>query len=131
MPRTSHTAQGERLSPELRGPTVAHRRHLPPPSPPLGPRGLAAPLDREALLAADALGPIARQALGYKEVADWLEGTVESLEEAVDLLKRRTRHFARHQLTWFRRFDIDWVDVSPDDATGDVAERVAARLFPG
>jgi tRNA dimethylallyltransferase len=82
------------------------------------------------LLAADALGPIARQALGYREMADWIEGSTESLEEAVDLLKRRTRHFARHQITWFKRFDVDWVDVAPKDTAEDVANVVAERLFP-
>lgn len=41
-------------------------------------------------------------AIGYKEIADYVSGE-ESLEEAVRLLKRNTRHFAKRQLTWFRR----------------------------
>ena len=50
------------------------------------------------------------QAIGYKEIADYLEG-VYPLEEAVRVLKRDTRHFAKRQLTWFRREpDIIWVD---------------------
>ena len=81
------------------------------------------------LLDAESLGPISRQALGYKEVADWLEGTVETLDEAVEVLKRRTRHFARRQLTWFRQFDVDWVDVAPEDKVEEVAPAVAQRLF--
>lgn len=81
------------------------------------------------LLDAESLGPISRQALGYKEVADWLEGTVETLDEAVEVLKRRTRHFARRQLTWFRQFDVDWVDVGPDDNMDEVAVAVKQRLF--
>jgi tRNA dimethylallyltransferase len=42
------------------------------------------------------------QALGYKEIIDCLDGK-HSLAEAVALIKKRTRHFARRQLVWFRR----------------------------
>lgn len=45
---------------------------------------------------------ISMQALGYKEILQYLEGEI-SLEEAVYLLKRDTRHFAKRQLTWFGR----------------------------
>jgi len=44
----------------------------------------------------------AMQALGYKEIADYLTGDI-TLEEAVYRIKRDTRHFAKRQLTWFRR----------------------------
>ena len=50
------------------------------------------------------------QGLGYKEVLDYLEGRCD-LEEAVYRIKRDTRHFAKRQLTWFRRErDVLWVD---------------------
>ena len=42
------------------------------------------------------------QGLGYKEMAAYLEGEC-SLDEAVTILKRDTRHFAKRQLTWFKR----------------------------
>ncbi|HWR61911.1 MAG TPA: tRNA (adenosine(37)-N6)-dimethylallyltransferase MiaA, partial [Clostridia bacterium] len=42
------------------------------------------------------------QALGYKEIVSYLEGET-SFEEAVRILKRDTRHYAKRQLTWFRR----------------------------
>lgn len=42
------------------------------------------------------------QAIGYKELYPYLDGQ-ESLEEAVRILKRDTRRFAKRQLTWFRR----------------------------
>ncbi|WP_026494694.1 tRNA (adenosine(37)-N6)-dimethylallyltransferase MiaA [Butyrivibrio sp. WCD3002] len=42
------------------------------------------------------------QALGYREMLSYLNGEL-SLEEATDLLKKNTRHFAKRQLTWFRR----------------------------
>jgi tRNA dimethylallyltransferase len=50
----------------------------------------------------------AKQAIGYKEVLGYLEGRY-SLEEAKDLLKKRTRHFAKRQETWFRKDNrIEW-----------------------
>lgn len=45
---------------------------------------------------------VSMQGLGYKEIAAYLEGEC-SMEDAVELLKRDTRHFAKRQLTWFRR----------------------------
>ena len=45
---------------------------------------------------------VSMQGLGYKEILAWLEGEI-SLEEAVYRIKRDTRHFAKRQLTWFRR----------------------------
>lgn len=45
---------------------------------------------------------VSMQGLGYKEILRCLEGAL-SLEEAVYLIKRDTRHFAKRQLTWFRR----------------------------
>lgn len=57
-------------------------------------------------------GMVSMQGLGYKEILACLEGET-TLEEAVRLLKRNTRHFAKRQLTWFRReADVVWVDKS-------------------
>ena len=51
------------------------------------------------------------QVLGYKEILDYLDGSC-SLEDAVYILKRDTRHFAKRQLTWFRRErDVRWLDM--------------------
>ena len=44
---------------------------------------------------------VSMQGLGYKELLDHLDG-LTTLEEAVDIIKRDTRHFAKRQLTWFR-----------------------------
>ena len=50
------------------------------------------------------------QGLGYKEILDYLEGRC-TLEEAVYVLKRDTRHFAKRQLTWFKRErEVLWLD---------------------
>jgi tRNA dimethylallyltransferase len=50
------------------------------------------------------------QALGYKETIDHLEGK-RPLGETIDLIKQKTRNFARRQMTWFRRFkDVKWFE---------------------
>lgn len=55
---------------------------------------------------------VSMQGLGYKELLAYLEGEC-SLEEAVYIIKRDTRHFAKRQLTWFKRErDVIWVDKS-------------------
>ena len=56
-------------------------------------------------------GQTSMQGLGYKEILDCLEGRV-SLDEAVYILKRDTRHFAKRQLTWFKRErDVRWLNL--------------------
>lgn len=55
-------------------------------------------------------GMVSMQGLGYKEIMAWLEGET-TYEEAVEILKRDTRHFAKRQLTWFRREkDVIWIN---------------------
>ena len=52
------------------------------------------------------------QGLGYKELFGYFEGEYP-LEEAVRIIQRDTRHFAKRQLTWFRRErDVIWIDKS-------------------
>ena len=57
------------------------------------------------------------QGIGYKEVLDYLNGNL-SLEETKELIKKNTRHFAKRQLTWFRREKvvqmIDYRDFDRD-----------------
>ena len=45
---------------------------------------------------------VSMQGIGYKEVVEYLEGKL-SLDETKELIKKNTRHFAKRQLTWFRR----------------------------
>ena len=45
---------------------------------------------------------VSMQGIGYKEVIDYLNGET-SLSECMDIIKRDTRHFAKRQLTWFKR----------------------------
>ena len=69
----------------------------------------------EGLLATtDGLSRTARQALGYKELIDHLEGRC-SLDEAADAIVLRTRQFAVRQDRWFRRDPrIRWVEIEHD-----------------
>lgn len=63
---------------------------------------------------------VSMQGLGYKEIYAYLLGEI-SLEEAVYILKRDTRHFAKRQLTWFRREkDVIWVDKALFPSDEDV-----------
>ena len=55
---------------------------------------------------------VSMQGLGYKEILDYLDGKC-TLDEAVATIKLETRHFAKRQLTWFRRErDVQWLDKS-------------------
>lgn len=55
-------------------------------------------------------GMVSMQGLGYKEILSYLNGEI-SLDDAVYILKRDTRHFAKRQLTWFgREKDVIWME---------------------
>jgi len=69
----------------------------------------------------------AMRGLGYKEIAEYLQGQVP-LDEAVRRLKRNTRRFARRQYTWFRRDGrIRWLDVG-EMGPEEVADRIVRML---
>jgi tRNA dimethylallyltransferase len=66
----------------------------------------------------------AMQALGYRQVVEHLRGE-RSLAETVELVKIRTRQFAKRQMTWFRtQADLQWIQIRPEESD----EAVAARL---
>ena len=63
---------------------------------------------------------VSMQGLGYKEIIGYLEGAYD-LDYAIDLLKKGTRHFAKRQLTWFKREkNVNWVNL--DDHNHDLKE---------
>jgi tRNA dimethylallyltransferase len=70
---------------------------------------------------------VAMQGLGYKEILDYLAGEI-TLEEAVYRIKRDTRHFAKRQLTWFRRErEVTWVSMdnrSEEEVLTDILQRL-------
>lgn len=62
---------------------------------------------------------VSMQGLGYKEILAYLDGEM-TFEEAVYTVKRDTRHFAKRQMTWFRREpDAVWIDCDPDRRTAE------------
>ncbi len=83
--------------------------------------------EAEALMSGK-LGLTASQALGYKEVFGYLAGEYD-LEEAKRLVKRDTRHFAKRQLTWFRRDKrVEWIELAENFDTEEVARDIWKRL---
>lgn len=65
----------------------------------------------------------AAQAIGYKELLDFLEGR-ESLAVCVETLKRRTRNYAKRQLTWLRRDpSVYWITYDTNADFADVLQR--------
>ena len=71
-------------------------------------------------------GMVSMQGLGYKEILDYLEGSC-SFDEAVYTLKRDTRHFAKRQLTWFRR-EREVCMIDKDQFAGD-DDRILAYML--
>jgi len=68
-----------------------------------------------------------RQALGYAEVLDVLDGRLSD-DELAPAIIAHTRQFARRQMTWLKRFDgVEWLDAAPDTETATLADRVVER----
>lgn len=86
----------------------------------------------KALLAAKKLErSTAAQALGYKEIIAHLKGEF-TLEQAVDLIKQRTRRYAKRQLTWFRRDPrIRWISLDEKTYFQAAEEIVKLLQFAG
>ena len=70
---------------------------------------------------------VAMKGLGYKEILDYLTGGI-TLDEAIYLVKRDSRHFAKRQLTWFRRErDVNWVELdgrSEDEVLEELVDQL-------
>lgn len=70
---------------------------------------------------------VSMQGLGYKELVSYLNGEC-TLEEAVSILKRDTRHFAKRQLTWFRRErEVLWFDKDDYETEDAILEAMLAE----
>lgn len=71
---------------------------------------------------------VSMQGLGYKEFFDYFEGK-ESLEDTVERIKRDTRHFAKRQLTWFRREkEVIWLDKSQYQDEQEILKRMLLEI---
>ncbi len=68
------------------------------------------------------------QALGYKEMLLYLNGSL-TMEDAVRLLKKRTKMYAKRQLTWFKKEpDINWVDITGVTDAEEMLKRVLNQV---
>ncbi|TFE30102.1 tRNA (adenosine(37)-N6)-dimethylallyltransferase MiaA [Cohnella luojiensis] len=71
---------------------------------------------------------VSMRGLGYKEIAAYLAGEM-NYDEAVDILKRDTRHFAKRQLSWFRHMKaLEWVDIGDETKNSDLFSRICAII---
>ena len=67
----------------------------------------------------------AMQAIGYRQVVEYLRGE-RDLAETMELVKTRTRQFAKRQLTWFRRHgNCQWLELKPDETVAGTLTRIA------
>jgi tRNA dimethylallyltransferase len=69
----------------------------------------------------------AMQAIGYRQTVEFLRGE-RSLPETIELVKLRTRQFAKRQMTWFRRqASLTWMTLSPGDSAALTAAEILGR----
>ena len=68
------------------------------------------------------------KSLGYRQISGYLEGEYD-YDEAVRRLKRDTRHFAKRQMTWFRKEPcLQWVELSPNESIDDITSRILEHV---
>ena len=69
-------------------------------------------------------GDISMKGIGYKEIIGYCHGQY-SLDEAIDLVKKNTRHYAKRQLTWFKRYkDMKWFNISEYGSDADCLKEI-------
>lgn len=70
----------------------------------------------------------AAQAIGYKELIDYIENR-DSLENCIEILKRRTRNYAKRQLTWFKRNkNINWIFYDENENLSQLQQKATNFL---
>jgi tRNA dimethylallyltransferase len=76
--------------------------------------------------------PLSKQAasaIGYAEIIDHLSGQT-TLDDAIELIKKNTRKFAKQQRTWFKTFPaVHWLDIAPDETPDSVLNRAQRILY--
>ena len=69
----------------------------------------------------------AMQALGYRQIAEHLRGA-RSLPATIDLVKLRTRQFAKRQMTWFRRqLPLMWINLDTQSKVEDIVQLILGK----
>jgi tRNA dimethylallyltransferase len=73
----------------------------------------------------------AMQAIGYRQVVEHLRGE-RSLAETIELVKIKTRQFAKRQMTWFRRqLKLEWIELRAEDKPDAVAAALVQAMRKG
>lgn len=67
------------------------------------------------------------KAIGYVEILDYLEGLI-TYEEAIDKIKQHSRNYAKRQLTWFRRENIKWFDISDENYENEILKYIGENI---
>lgn len=71
------------------------------------------------------LGRTARQALGYREIIDWRQGKLSTLEAAIEQIQTGSRQFAKRQHTWFRNLEeCHAIDLHPHDSSAEILRKM-------
>lgn len=66
----------------------------------------------------------AMKGIGYKETIAYLYGECD-LESATDEIQKNTRHYAKRQMTWLKRYDfIRWIEIQKGDTAGEIVDRI-------
>ena len=64
------------------------------------------------------------KAIGYKEIIGFLNGEYD-LFDARELIMKNTRHYAKRQYTWLKRYDfVEWIDIRKGDTVGEIVDRI-------
>ncbi len=62
--------------------------------------------------------------IGYKEIISYLDGEMDQLE-AIKLIMRNTRRYAKRQITWLKRYDdVKWIEIEKNETIGSVVDRI-------
>ncbi len=73
-------------------------------------------------------GMVSMEGLGYKEILDYLDGKC-TLEDALYILKRDTRHFAKRQITWFKREkEVIWLNRPEFQSEEDILNTMIDKM---
>jgi tRNA dimethylallyltransferase len=74
------------------------------------------------------LSPQARCAIVYAEIIDYLNGKY-TLEDAIELIKKNTRRFAKSQRTWFKTFpNVHWLDIESEEPHEKILSRTKTLI---
>ena len=68
----------------------------------------------------------ALKAIGYKELFAYYRGEIPELKDAILTVMKNTRHYAKRQLTWLKRYGdmIHWIEIQRNDSVGKIVDEI-------